>query len=64
MVKTHILVGGKTHTHTHTHTHTNDLHRDNVRSSSIGKGDPVWYVHAVVTVGSQERVRMGQSKST
>lgn len=57
------------HVHVHvskntTHTLINYLHGDNVWSSSVGKGDPVWYIHAVVTVGPHKGVRMGQSKRT
>lgn len=35
------------------------LHRDNVGPWGIGHCHPVWQVHAAVTVGPQERMRVG-----
>lgn len=47
-----LLTSSVTHTHTH-------LHWDNVSPRGVGHCHPVWQVHAAVTVGPEEGVRVG-----
>jgi len=46
------------HTHTPSHTHTH-LHRDDVGPCGVGPCHPFGQVHAAVTVGPEERMRVG-----